>query len=71
VLKTWEDGKVKWFVDKFRYDGLKESTTASLEKDLKPTTDTTKEGDSRKLGSFITYLSYTSSSQEDYKLYNA
>jgi hypothetical protein len=68
VLKTWEEGKVKWFVNRFRYDGLKESTT--IEKDSKPTSDTTKEGDSRKLGSFATHSSFTSS-QEDYKLYNA
>ena len=68
ALKTWEEGKVKWFVDKFGYNGLKESTTT----DSKPTdkSDTTKEGDTRKLGSFVTNSSYTSS-QQDYKLYNA
>ena len=68
VLKTWEEGKVKWFIDKFGYDGLKESTTTDSK--LIEKSDTTKEGDSRKLGSFSTYSSYTSS-QEDYKLYNA
>jgi hypothetical protein len=66
VLKTWDEGKVKWFVDKFGYDGLKESDSKPAEK-----SDTTKEGDSRKLGSFVSYSSYTSLSQEDYKLYNA
>ena len=55
-LKTWDEGRVKWFIDLFKYDGLQ---------DLKPTED------ARKLGSYCTYSSYTSSSQEDYKLYNA
>jgi hypothetical protein len=55
VINSWEEGKVKWFFDKFEYDGLKESTTT----EKKPTSDTTKEGDSRKLGSFITYSSST------------
>jgi hypothetical protein len=65
VLKTWDEGKVKWFIDKFRYDGLKESKP--IEK-----SDTTKEGDSQKIGSFTTYSSYSSSSQDmDYKLYNS
>jgi hypothetical protein len=52
VLKTWDDGKVKWFIDKFGYDGLKETTP--IEK-----VDTTKEGDVRKLGSCSTYSSFT------------
>ena len=64
VVKTWEDGKIKWFVEKFKYDGLKGYSTADIRKD-----DTTKEGDSEQIGSFITYSSFTSSN--DYKLYNA
>ena len=36
VLKTWDEGKVKWFIEKFKYNGLKESTTTVLEKDLNP-----------------------------------
>ena len=27
VLKTWEEGKVKWFVNRFKYDGLKDLPT--------------------------------------------
>lgn len=45
VINSWEEGKVKWFFDKFEYDGLKESTIT--EKDLKPTSDTTKEDEPR------------------------
>jgi hypothetical protein len=43
MLKTEDKGKVKWFVDKFRYDRLKELTT--IEKDLKSTSNTIKDGD--------------------------
>ena len=63
VIKSWDSGKIKWFVDKFKYDGLKDST--ALQKN-----DTTKEGDTGKLGSFTTFSSHASSNQ-DYKLYNS
>jgi Reverse transcriptase (RNA-dependent DNA polymerase)/Pol polyprotein, beta-barrel domain len=58
AINSWESDKIKWFVDKFKYDGLKDSKK-----------DATKDGDSNKLGSFITYSSFTSS--DDYKLYNS
>ena len=58
-------------VDKFGYDGLKESTTTDKDSKHTDKSDTTKEGDLRKLGSFVTYSSYSSLSQEDYKLYDA
>jgi hypothetical protein len=57
VINSWKTRRTKWFIEKFEYDGLK---------DPKPTT---KEGDSRKLGSFITYSRFTA--LEDYKLYNS
>ena len=64
VLKTQDNGKVKQFVDKFKYNSLK---------DFKPTEkkDATKEGNIRKLKSFVTYSYFTSLDQEDYKLYNS
>jgi hypothetical protein len=67
-INTWESGRIKWFVDKFKYDGLKESKSTTSET---PKKDSTKEGDSGKPGSFITCSSYASSDQEDYKLYNS
>ena len=65
AINSWESNKIKWFVDKFKYDGLKDSKPTSIEK-----SDATKEGNSSKLGSFITHSSFTSS-QEDFKLYNS
>jgi hypothetical protein len=63
TINSWESGRIKWFVDRFKYDGLKDS-----KKDSK---DTTKEGDTHKLGSFVIYSSYTTSNQDEYKLYNS
>ena len=62
VLKTWDEGKLKWFVDKFKYDGLKMDGNSK-------NNDSQKDNDSQKAGSFITYSSFTSN-QDDYKLYN-
>jgi len=66
VLHSWDNGKIKWFVDKFKYDGLKDLKSATQESDK-----LARESNIQKLGSFSTYSSFTSSNQEDYKLYNS
>ena len=68
TLSTWDDGKVKWFVDRFKYDGLKDSKKASTSQEK---SKESKEGEKEQPSSFVTYSSFHSISKEDYKLYNS
>src|SRR5207253_6330099 len=54
ILKTWEEERIKWFVNKFKYDRLKETTTTYTQEQK---SNTTKDGNIQKLGSFTTYSS--------------
>ena len=68
VLKTWEDGKIKWFIRRFKYDGLNDFKASAEESKESKDNDSSK---SQQIGTFITYSSYNLSSSNDFKLYNA
>jgi len=68
TINSWEKEKIEWFLKKFKYDGLKDLAATSQQTQG----NNTKDSDVRKLGSFTTYSSYTTSSHDsDFKLYNA
>src|SRR5271165_3947235 len=67
MLNSWTDSRVKWYIDTFKYDGLKDSKSTNSKASDTSKGPTTKEGDA--VGSFITCSSF--SSNQEFKLYNA
>ena len=55
-------------MDRFKYDGLKDSKKASTSQEK---SKESKEGEKEQPSSFVTYSSFHSISKEDYKLYNS
>ena len=68
ILKTWEEGRIKWFVNKFKYNRLKETTTTYTQEQK---SNTTKNSNIQKPRSFSTYLSFLTNQDSNYKLYNS
>ncbi len=68
-MKTWDDGKLEWFIEKFKYDGIKKTSEAKKDSNSRKASES-KDEDSQKAGSFAAYSSFTLN-QDKYKLYNA
>jgi len=57
-VKRWNEGKLKWFINKFKYDGLEEKDSKDSKQYDLSKENTTK--DTVKLGSFVAFSSFTS-----------